>query len=425
MSLSNNNKKNATAKEVHCNNQSNHHQRDSFPKGLPYLFVSSSRKSQSTTTSSDTVTSVFSIMARIRRKVANDGQASYRILIVIAMFILVLNINQTLRLEHDLLRQWPFAELLRRSSTTTTTASINTARNSALRRTPYFARPSRIYKAIPPRQPPGSRDTMHLVKPGDFIYYKSLDRWDSAPIVVESHKLIFFSIPKVGCTVWKQLFRRMMGYDDWKSQDGETLVPHNPETNGLKYLWDYSVEQASDMMTSPEWTRAIMVRDPKQRFLSAFLDKAVSNDHTHIISRCCPDQSCVEKAQTALGFLDLCGVCEDDHWRAQQDRMESKYWPYIDWVGHVEHAGPDAKELLTKIGAWEKYGQSGWGKNGDLAIFQSTDVASAGEHATWAEWQVWKWYDPVVEEAVEHFYQGDYENPLFNFTRGVCMTCED
>lgn len=292
----------------------------------------------------------------------------------------------------------------------------------------YFDNPNRLFKPILSRSPEVLTD---LVKSGDHVYYQQRDEegnaiggWDLAPIVVESHKLIFFTIPKVGCTVWKQLFRRMNGANDWLSQDEEKQLPHNPSTNGLKYLYHYSLQEASKMMTSSEWTRAIMVRDPKERFLSSFLDKAVSNNHQHIINRCCPDdQSCVSAADTLEGFLELCGRCDDEHWRPQHDRMESKYWPYVDEVCHVETAAEDARRLLERIGAWEEYGASGWGEDGQRSMFESKGAAGAGEHATWAQWQVWKWYTPDTEARVEGFYQGDYENPLFNFTRGNCVTC--
>lgn len=278
-----------------------------------------------------------------------------------------------------------------------------------------------VYRTIPERSPKVQRD---LVLPGDYIYYSESDSWDSAPIVIESHKLIFFSIPKVGCTVWKQLFRRMMGYSDWASQDYETYQPHNPQVNGLKYLYNYSLEEASIMMTSPEWTRAMMVRDPKTRFLSAFLDKSVGNYHRHIKDRCCPDKSCIEDAQTIEGFLRLCTKCYDDHWRPQSDRVDHKYWPYIDHIGHVETSADDAKELLQKIGAWDEFGASGWGDSGNSAIFGSRESSGSGmNHTTYADWQIWKWYTPETEKLVERFYMGDYENPLFQFTRGECLTC--
>lgn len=277
-----------------------------------------------------------------------------------------------------------------------------------------------MFKNIPRRQPGIQKG---LVQPGDYIYYHSVESWDSSPIVIESHKLIFFTIPKVGCTVWKQLFRRMMNKTDWKSQDSGLVLPHNPDTNGLKYLYHYPVEEASVMMSSNEWTRAIMVRDPKERFLSAFLDKAVANDHRHIHDRCCPDNSCVHGAQTISGFVDLCYRCYDDHWRPQNDRMDTKYWPYIDVVLNIDSAAAGAKKLLKRINAWEEYGKTGWGQKGSLSIFGTTEIDGSGVHSKFAKWEIWKWYTPPTEKLVENFYQGDYENPLLNFTSGSCLTC--
>jgi Sulfotransferase family len=100
----------------------------------------------------------------------------------------------------------------------------------------------------------------------------------------------------------------MMGYKDWKEQSNEDdyrQIPHNPKHNGLVYLHDYSLEEANRIMTSSEYRRAIFVRDPKERFLSAFLDKALSNDGSHVQSKCCPDGECMKDAQTFAGFLKI------------------------------------------------------------------------------------------------------------------------
>jgi vacuolar-type H+-ATPase subunit H len=54
--------------------------------------------------------------------------------------------------------------------------------------------------------------TDELVQQGDFIYRRG--DWDGSPVVLEEYKLIFFTSAKVECTVWKQLFRRIMGKRD-------------------------------------------------------------------------------------------------------------------------------------------------------------------------------------------------------------------
>jgi len=202
-----------------------------------------------------------------------------------------------------------------------------------------------------------------LVEPNDKIYRGDLTGFNSAPIVDEKHKLLFFSVPKVACTTFKFLFRRIRGVSDWDAQDSMERkgLPHNPEWNNLKYLYHYPIETANEMMTSPEWTRAIFVRDPKTRFLSAFLDKSVGNYGSFVTERCCPDamkcmldnypeipafmaikscqvegwdsrkntikamwlegkpccsvfKECQEKTMNVEGFLETIETCHDEHW---------------------------------------------------------------------------------------------------------------
>jgi Sulfotransferase family len=277
---------------------------------------------------------------------------------------------------------------------------------------------------------------LDIVMEDDYIYKERIALgWDSSPVVIESHKLIFFTIPKVGCTVWKQLFRRMEGANDWYSQDWIKMLPHNPEKNGLKYLYNYSNEEANIMMTSPEWTRAMMIREPKIRLLSAFLDKAVAGDHIHIKRHCCKikplvyNESCVESALSVPGFLNLITTCHDEHWRLQNERIDAKYWPYITHILHLENAQHDAKELLQSIGAWEQYGNNGWGSIGigdhtNIAIFEKNDGNNSGTHTRNAKGRIWQYFTPELERKIEQFYHDDYMNPLFNFTRGICLTCE-
>lgn len=255
-----------------------------------------------------------------------------------------------------------------------------------------------------------TNDGSLVVEYGDSIY--TVGVWDGAPVVVEKYKLLFFTIPKVGCTGWKQLFRRMMGLRNWKLEN-VNYIPWNPEINGLRYLYDYDRETASHMMTSPEWTRAIFVREPKERFLSAYLDKAFHE--TFIKKACCPTSGvCVSGARNSpQGFLDLIKRCSNPHWSPQTSRMEEKYWPYINFVGRMEHLEEDARRLLEKIGAWDEFGASGWGDDGSSSLFQSR---SGGRmHATDARKKLQSYISPELEEELDDFYRKDYLNPVFHF----------
>jgi hypothetical protein len=270
-----------------------------------------------------------------------------------------------------------------------------------------------------------------LVRYGDYIY--QWGEWDGAPIVVEKYKLVFFTVPKVGCTAFKQLFRRMMGYADWSVQfgDADKMLPWNPASNGLSYLYDYGPHRASDMMTSPEWTRAIFVREPKVRLLSAYLDKALGNGGSYLLEKCCPYRGeCVAPARASLrGFLEtVVRYCDNAHWRPQSRRMEAKYWPLMNFVGRLETMQDDARRLLERIGAWDEFGASGWGPDGTLSLFAgpSPDASNSSgnigqKHATGADAKLRLYYgssdDPDLAGAVEAFYAEDYSNPYLNLTR--------
>ena len=111
----------------------------------------------------------------------------------------------------------------------------------------------------------------HLVTAADRIH---ADLQHSSPIVIEKYKLLFVHVPKNACTVWKLLFYRMLGHEFPPQPDAaQWNALHNARKNKLKYLSDYPVAFANMVMQDPAWTRAIFVRNPHERLLSAFLDK--------------------------------------------------------------------------------------------------------------------------------------------------------
>ncbi|KAL3918764.1 MAG: hypothetical protein SGARI_007377, partial [Bacillariaceae sp.] len=107
---------------------------------------------------------------------------------------------------------------------------------------------------------------VHALQNRSKVYFPGT--WDGAGIVIQEYKLVLFTQGKVACTVFKQLARRMMHINDWRKH-AEPNIPHNPKHNGLVYLYPYKMPDALTILTSPEWTRAIFVRDPKERTLSA------------------------------------------------------------------------------------------------------------------------------------------------------------
>jgi hypothetical protein len=317
--------------------------------------------------------------------------------------------------------------------------------------------------------------------------------WDGAPVVLEDYKLLFFTTPKVGCTVWKQLFRRVSGYADWQMQGDNSAqhqnpkeLPHNPFQNGLNYLYHYPPHIADRMLTDPTWTRAIFVRDPKERLLSAYLDKAVGEQGKYVKHHCCPkgergqrpknrqrqrpvsipppppkpapslkqakmhqllqcstvppppppspqqqqqQQQVSELQPLSLSeFVDIVvPACPDPHWQPQSARMSQTVWSTINFVGHMEHVATDAAMLLRQTGLWNDFGAHGWGSSGGSdsggSMFHDTDQV---HHATDSAHRLREYYKTkALEKVVERYYRSDYENPILNLTLSKILLGED
>merc|ERR1719361_2204046 len=96
--------------------------------------------------------------------------------------------------------------------------------------------------------------------------------------------------------------------------------------------------------------------------------------------------------------------------------MEQKFYPKLNFIGHLETAQWDIKRLLNKLHphAWEKYGNSGWGKYLNETMFESTNTI---KHATSAEKHLLEYYTKEIELRVEELYTSDYDNEFMDLER--------
>ena len=268
----------------------------------------------------------------------------------------------------------------------------------------------------------------------DVIFHRK--GWDSAPYILERHKLLFFTVPKNSCTEWKRLLRRMTGIKDWKSYGVRTV--HDPTRNGIKRLDQISEEEQYEIMTSPNWTRAIFVRDPLERLLSAFIDKGIRT--WHIEEGCCRgyqlkqnntlrQQQCqllkslkqnhthptMEQFTFETFVEGFASQCDDPHWAPQSQKLKPSNWQFINFVGQFHSLEHDARCLLEKVGAWEEYGSNGWGEHGNLSLFQRNTAT----HRTSARDKMAEFFTPQVLQKAAAYVNPDFEFPLFHFQKPV------
>jgi len=266
--------------------------------------------------------------------------------------------------------------------------------------------------------------TFPILEKTDMIY--EIGRWGN-PIIVPEYKLVFFTLPKVACTEWKLLFRRMYGLPEWP-EDVKLIELHDPAKNDLMYISNYTMQEAQEMLTGEGWTRAVFVREPKERVLSAFLNKFVE-EPTFYVQKCCQEkffhldaerEQCKSKKQEGdfVYFLNRTLDCSNPHWTPQVDAIDNKWWKQISFVGYMDHVADDAEKLLKQIrsskgtSAWDDYGKSGWGSSGTNAFM----VRDTAHHATNAHDKLRKYYTPCTERFVERNWETEWEQHMYSFT---------
>jgi hypothetical protein len=275
-------------------------------------------------------------------------------------------------------------------------------------------------------------DNSTLLQENDLVYKPQRN---TVPIVNEEYNLVFFLVAKAASSEFIRFLSRLQGSDHWCDSSGI----HHKEINELRFLSDYPIEEAQEMMTSPKWHRAIFVRDPKPRILSAFLDKAVQHEK-HFMRSNCPIwaeatadrggtlDECIEKHNSFEFFLRniTTTLNLNVHWRSIYSRVDEKWWPYMNYIAHMKDLSEDAEHFLSSIhsnidgvSAWDRLGKTGWGDNerncsatGHLPFLAKKDSI----HHTDARQRMRQYYTPELEKFVETHFADDYNNPYFHFS---------
>lgn len=230
--------------------------------------------------------------------------------------------------------------------------------------------------------------------------------WDNTPYVSKEHKLVFCEIPKVACSDFKRLFRRLNGAQDFESQ---APWVHDPKQNGITRLTDMPSAEAASILKDPTWTKGVFIRDPMERLLSGFLDKC----REPIESRY--DIHCPFSGHVSFGeFMDYIftqadynvhgKMSMDEHWRPQHLVCDLERWlPYYQFQGNFSHLQTHTKFLLQGVGIFDEFGR-GWGDDG-LDIFEK----KIDWHHTDTSEKLTEYYTKELADKAMAFYNTDYE----------------
>ena len=244
--------------------------------------------------------------------------------------------------------------------------------------------------------------------PGGHINF----RFD-APFVVPAHRLIFCKVAKVASSGWLKLLRRMEGHAGWRDNPyfmdrgrvgGVRQMSHLANADALRALRDRA-----------NWTRVVVVRDPAERLLSAWLDK-IHGEHDSgsqlaIYSKELFGLAAKDFANETFGdFVErvaygLANGIVDQHWSLLSDNCDLRNWlPAYDLVIQMRKDDDMNKLLDCVLDTVARRSTDRAALAGMRDTFSQTLKASS-EHATKAEK---KYYTPELLRRVMDMYAEDY-----------------
>ena len=238
-------------------------------------------------------------------------------------------------------------------------------------------------------------------------------------------KLLFCGIPKVSTSEWFKFLRFTAGATDYLS------MPHyKPDFMRLQ-LDRMRPDTQKEVWDSSSWTRAVFIRDPAQRLLSAYLDKIAGfgssmsfADFVDVIAspKITGHSSGMKTGpiQTGLTWFT------DPHWRPQAWSCNiSEDLPHIDYVGTLDRSASHTKDLLERVGLWDSYGKHYRIYNGShsntnslairppelhesrIGFMQEGSAGRSGHHRN-AQQKIDRYYSPALMEKVRQLYWMDF-----------------
>ena len=202
----------------------------------------------------------------------------------------------------------------------------------------------------------------------------------SSFFVSEKYKLVYCSIPKVACTVWKRIVANLEGLNITKGI-------HKKTKGKLKILSNYSLEERKTILKS--YKKFMFVREPFERLLSAYRDcfwgkfksktaywknyhnyiKGVLVSYSGRYNDTFPADVTFEQFATYLVLRWRKGGLFQEHWREQYNLCHPCRVQF-DYIGHYETLAEDALFILRKTNLEHRVDFPEWQPTNTSALIQ-------------------------------------------------------
>ncbi|XP_030071264.1 carbohydrate sulfotransferase 8 isoform X2 [Microcaecilia unicolor] len=183
--------------------------------------------------------------------------------------------------------------------------------------------------------------------------------------VMPSHKIIFCSVPKAGCSNWKRIFLllAMNMTNETNALDNENInrssvLMNIHSTPLLRRLISYPSMQQLELLNN--YTKMMFTRDPFERLVSAYRDKLLHVNPAYTERFINPIKAAFQKSLTSeekvtfqefVNFI-LQEKMNDVHWRPMYKVCDPCRIRY-DIIGKLETLNQDAAGLLRSFGVPE------------------------------------------------------------------------
>lgn len=181
-----------------------------------------------------------------------------------------------------------------------------------------------------------------------------------------------------------------------------------------------------EIWNDPNWTRAVLIREPTERLLSGFLDKITSHKQVNFttleqfvdfLERFPPE---VNKGSLNSGL----SWYTDPHWRPQAYSCGMvQMLPSLHYVGGLDRVAEHTRSILERVGLWKSHGRHYCLSRRTKAYpvqnpppdvskvnttgFQQSPV-SRDHHSRGAQSKIDKYFTPELLARVQKLYWMDY-----------------
>lgn len=166
-------------------------------------------------------------------------------------------------------------------------------------------------------------------------------------------RILYCPIPKAGWSSWKRVFFYLSGLIP--SVEAEVGITSDQKAG----IYDVSAAGArylqSEMMAAQHFFTFVFVRNPWERLVSAYINKAIDWNYTRIMHQPCSWENEIPYKESISFLQFLKCIAESEAHSTGMDMHWTPMWRlcdfcqlHYDYIGHMETVAEDAKYIIEK-----------------------------------------------------------------------------